>query len=95
MDWWMLELVKLLVLIILAAVLHQLIRRFGKNYVADIFRTTPQIGRSFIVLADFAYYLIFVAYTLFNVQFDRPREWAATVNASQLEESVFSLAGSA
>ena len=93
MEWWVLELIKFLALIVLAVGLHQLIRRFGKNYVGDIFRSTPQVGRNFIILADFAYYLIFGAYTLFNVNFDRQKEWAATVNATQLEQFVFSLAG--
>ena len=93
MDWWILELIKGLGLIVLAVVLHRVIRGFGKNYVNDIFRSTPQIGRNFVVLADVAYYLIFVAYTLFNVNFDRQKEWAATVNASQLEQFVFSFAG--
>ena len=93
MEWWVLELIKFLALIVLAIGLHQLIRRFGKNYVGDIFRSTPQVGRNFIILADFAYYLIFGAYTLFNVNFDPQEDWVATVGASQLEEFVFSLAG--
>jgi hypothetical protein len=93
MAWWILELIKFLVLIALAVSLHQLIRRFGKNYVADIFQATPRIGRNFIILADFAYYLIFAAYTLFNVNFNQATGWRATVNSAQLEEFVFSLAG--
>ena len=93
MTWWVLEFIKILALIVLAISLHQMIRRFGKSYVADIFRATPSIGRSFIVLADFAYYLIFAAYTLFNVNFNQAEGWAAMVNSQQLEEFVFSLAG--
>jgi len=93
MDWWILEVIKILVLSILAVGLHQLIRRFGKRYVADIFGSSPEIGRAFIILADVAYYLIFVAYILFNLRLERQKEWAATVNASQLEGSVFSVAG--
>ena len=93
MDWWILELIKGLSLIIFAVVLHRLIRGFGKNYVADIFRFTPQVGRNFLVLADIAYYLIFVAYTLFWVKLERPSDWAAEVNAPQLEQFVFSFAG--
>ncbi len=93
MDWWILEFIKGLSLIILAVVLHRLIRRFGKNYVTDIFRSTPQIGRNFLVLADVAYYLIFAAYTLFWLKLQRPIDWAAEVNASQLEQFVFSFAG--
>ena len=93
MDWWILELIKGLGLIVLAVVLHRLIRRFGKNYVSDIFRSTPQMGRSFLVLADIACYLIFAAYTLFWVKLERPGDWAAEVDASQLEQFVFSFAG--
>ena len=93
MDWQLLELLKILVLIILAIALHQLIRRFGKNYAADIFRSTPQTGTSFLALADIAYFLIFAAYILFNVRFERPESWADTVNATQIQESVASIAG--
>ena len=93
MDWWTLELIKGLALIIVAVAVHRLIRGFGKNYVSDIFRSTPQIGRSFLVLADIAYYLIFAAYTLFWVKLERPQEWSTEVNASQLEQFVFSFAG--
>ena len=93
MDWWIGELVKILVLIILAVGLHQFIRRFGKSYAADIFQSSPQLRRVFLVLADVAYYLIFAAYILFNVHFERADNWGATVNASQLENIVFSMAG--
>ena len=93
MDWWILELIKGLALITLAVVLHRVIRGFGKNYVSDIFRDTPEIGRNFLVLADVAYYLIFAAYTLFWLKLERPSDWAAEVNASQLEQFVFSFAG--
>ena len=93
MDWWILELVKGVALLILAVALHKVIRGFGKTYVSDIFRSTPQIGRNFLVLADISYYLIFAAYTLFWVKLQRPGEWAAEVNAAQLEQFVFSFAG--
>ena len=93
MDWWTLEIIKIVALIVLAVGLHQTIRRFGKQYATDIFRATPPIGRTFLILADISYYLIFVAYILFNVNFDRQTDWAATVKADQLEDFVFSLAG--
>ena len=50
MDWWILELIKGLGLIILAVVLHRLIRAFGKDYVNDIFRSTPQSGGTSLFL---------------------------------------------
>ena len=93
MDWWILELIKGISLMVMAVAVHRWIRGFGKDYVADIFRITPQVGKNFLVLADISYYLIFAAYTLFWVKLERPRDWAAEVNASQLEQFVFSFAG--
>lgn len=103
MHWAALEVLKIVVLVIFAVGLHQMIRRFGKTYAADVFEATPQIGRSFILLADMAYYLIFAAYILFNLHFERPvREsdgqilgyrWEEMVGAAQLQDSVFSVAG--
>ncbi len=40
MDWQTLELLKIVVLIVLAIGLHQFIRKFGKNYATDIFEST-------------------------------------------------------
>ena len=104
MDWATLEAFKVVVLIVLAVGLHQLIRRFGKHYAAAVFESTPQIGRSFITLADFAYYLIFVAYILFNMNVERPvrydaqgnpagHRWEQAVGATQVQDSIASLAG--
>ena len=103
MDWQALELLKVVVLIVLAIGLHQFIRAFGKNYTASIFESTPEIERNFRVLADVAYYLIFAAFVLFNVHFEkvyrtlpngsRVDVWADQVNAAQLGEAVSSIAG--
>ncbi|MCH8823980.1 MAG: hypothetical protein IH984_10770 [Planctomycetes bacterium] len=103
MNWQTLESLTIVAMLILAIGLHQLIRRFGKNYAAEIFRSTPSIGTSFLILADVAYYLIFAAYILSNVHFERVYRtlsdgsridiWAERVNASQLQDSVSSIAG--
>ena len=103
MNWQTLESLTIVAMLILAIGLHQLIRRFGKNYTAEIFRSTPGIGTSFLILADVAYYLIFAAYILSNVHFERVYRtlfdgsridiWAERVNASQLQDSVSSIAG--
>ncbi len=103
MDWQTLELLKIVVLTVLAIGLHQFIRKFGKNYTTNIFESTPEIGRNFVVLADVAYYLIFAAYILFNVHFEKVYQtlangsrveiWADQVNAAQLGEAVSSIAG--
>jgi hypothetical protein len=61
MDWWILELVTAGALIATVIVLGPFIKRFGRSYAAEVFRANPNTGKSFIVLMDFAYYLIFGA----------------------------------
>ena len=70
MDWWVLELLWFAGMVFLALWLGPFIRRFGKSYAADMFRANPRTGKSFIVLMDVAYYLIFFAFILFTVQFE-------------------------
>ena len=57
----------------LALWLGPFIKRFGKSYAADVFRANPRTGKSFIVLMDIAYYLIFSSYILFTVTFEPER----------------------
>ncbi|MGH9164820.1 MAG: hypothetical protein ACRDZW_04810, partial [Acidimicrobiales bacterium] len=70
MDWWVLELLTNALLVGVALWLGPLIKRFGKSYAADVFRANPRTGKSFIVLTDIAYYLIFFSYILFTVSFE-------------------------
>ena len=93
MDWWILELLWFALMLGLALWLGPFIRRFGKSYAADIFRANPRTGKSFIVLMDVAYYLIFVAFILFTVHFEPDDGWADTVNASQLRASAVRVGG--
>ena len=81
MDWWVLELLTTAFLMSLALWLGPLIKRFGKSYAADVFRANPRTGKSFIVLTDIAYYLIFFAYILFTVSFQPKGNWGQTVTA--------------
>ena len=74
MDWWVLELLADAVLIALALWLGPLIKRFGKSYAADVFRANPRTGKSFIVLTDIAYYLIFLSYIMFTMRVRPGRE---------------------
>lgn len=93
MDWWILEIVAAVVLATLALVLGPFIKRFGRSYAADVFRSNPSTGKSFIVLTDFAYYLIFTAYIAFTTTIDRPRDWGETVGADQVQHSVARVGG--
>lgn len=93
MDWWVLEAIWFSTMVILAVWLGPFIRRFGKSYAADVFRANPRTGKSFIVLMDVAYYLIFFAYILFTVQFEPAGGWEQTVNADQLRATAVRLGG--
>jgi hypothetical protein len=93
MDWWILEVLWFAFMVSLAIWLGPFIRRFGKSYAADVFRTNPRTGKSFIVLMDVAYYLIFFAFILFTVQFEPAKGWAETVNAGQLRATAVRIGG--
>jgi Kef-type K+ transport system membrane component KefB len=93
MDWWILELLWFATMVGLALWLGPFIRRFGKAYAADVFRANPRTGKSFIVLMDVAYYLIFFAYILFTVKFEPDHGWERTVNANQLQACTLRLGG--
>ena len=93
MDWWILEVITTLVLVAIACWLGPLIKRFGRSYAADVFRANPRTGKSFIMLTDIAYYLIFFAYILFTVTFAPRDTWADTVNADQLQFETARIAG--
>jgi hypothetical protein len=93
MDWWILELVTAAVLVAVVTVLGPLIKRFGKAYAADVFQANPRTGKSYLVLMDFAYYMIFGAYILFVVKWEPDTGWADQVNAEQMQGSVVRLGG--
>lgn len=93
MDWWILELIWFAAMTGLALWLGPFIRRFGKAYAADVFRANPRTGKSFVVLMDVAYYLVFFAYILFTVKFEPDKEWENTVNANQLQASTIRVGG--
>ncbi len=93
MDWRVLEIITMGILIAIVIVFGPFIKRFGKSYAAEVFRANPSTGKSFIVLMDFAYYLIFGAYVLFTPVFQRPSSWAETVNAAQFKVETAKVAG--
>lgn len=93
MDWWILELLWFAFMVGLAIWLGPFIKRFGKSYAADVFRANPRTGKSFIVLMDVAYYLIFFAFILFTVQFEPSGGWEQTVNADQLRATAVRVGG--
>ena len=93
MPWWVLELITTGVLIVVVLVLGPLIKRYGRSYAADVFLASPRTGKSYLVLMDVAYYLIFGAFILLTATFNPPANWAETVNADQLQHETVRLAG--
>lgn len=93
MDWWVLEIATNLALIAIALWLGPFIKRFGRAYAADVFHDNPQTGKSYIVLTDIVYYLIFSAYILFTVQLVPQASWAHWVTAEQVAHSLTRVGG--
>ena len=93
MAWWILEVLTTALLVVIACWLGPLIKRFGRSYAADVFRANPRTGKSFVMLTDVAYYLIFFSYILFTITYAPRESWAQTVNAQQLQHETARVAG--
>ncbi len=85
MPWWILEIATNAVLIGIALWLGPFIKRFGRAYAADVFHDNPLTGKSYIVLTDIVYYLIFSAYILFTVRVEAPSYFGGDVHADPAE----------
>jgi hypothetical protein len=92
MPWWILEIASDLVLVAIAVWLGPFIKRFGRAYAADVFHDNPLTGKSYIVLTDIVYYLIFAAYILFTIRTQAPT-LAGDVTADQVKETAARLGG--
>ena len=93
MAWWILEVGTVLVLIGIAFWLGPFIKRFGRAYAADVFHDNPLTGKSYIVLTDVVYYLIFTAYILLTIRTQAEDEWQGLVTADQVSDSLAKVAG--
>jgi hypothetical protein len=91
MKWWGIELITDIVLVAIAIGLGPFIKRFGRAYAADVFRANPRTGKSYLVLTDVAYYLIFTSFMLFTVTFVAPDNWTST--GEQLKHEVSRVGG--
>jgi len=92
MPWWVIELITNIVLVALAVGLGPFIKRFGRSYAADVFRANPRTGKSYLVLTDVAYYLIFTSFVLFTVTFVEPTDWKVSTG-EQLQHEVARVGG--
>lgn len=92
MSWWVIELITDILLVVIVVVLGPLIKRFGRAYAGDVFRANPRTGKSYLVLMDVAYYLVFTAYILFTVTFEPSLQWQRS-NPAVLQDEVVRVAG--
>jgi hypothetical protein len=88
MPWWILEVGTNLALLAIALWLGPFIKRFGRAYAADVFHDNPLTGKSYIVLTDIVYYLIFAAFILFSVHVAPQTSWKNTISEKVSAEQV-------
>lgn len=90
MPWWILEVGTTIVLVAIAVWLGPFIKRFGRAYAADVFHDNPLTGKSYIVLTDIVYYLIFAAFILMTANFAPVwnNQFTGLVTAEQVQASV-------
>jgi hypothetical protein len=94
MPWWSLEILTNAVMVALVVALGPLIRRFGRTYAADVFRTHSTTGDRFLGLLDVAYYLVFTAYIVLWLFFEPSMEWLGPAGFShQLDDSLARVGG--
>ncbi|MDU0314757.1 hypothetical protein RKE38_13745 [Phycicoccus sp. M110.8] len=88
MPWWVLEVATNLVLLGIALWLGPFIKRFGRAYAADVFHDNPLTGKSYIVLTDIVYYLIFAAFILFSLHVSPQADWKNDITGHVTAEQV-------
>lgn len=96
MSWWIIELITNIILVAIVLILGPLIKRFGRAYAGDIFRGNPRTGKSYLVLMDVAYYLIFTALILFTMTLSPPLDWrspAPQALGNQLQHEIARVGG--
>lgn len=91
MPWWVLELATTAILIGIALWLGPFIKRFGRAYAADVFHDNPMTGKSYIVLTDVVYYLIFAAYILFSANLQQQDAWPSFTGSVTTEQVGFEM----
>ena len=93
MPWWVLEIGTDAVLVAIAVWLGPFIKRFGRAYAADVFHDNPMTGKSYIVLTDIVYYLIFTAYILFTIRVDAPVYYQGEVHPDLVKVELVRIGG--
>ncbi len=74
-PWWALEALTAAILVTLILVLGPLIRRFGGIFATSVFTAHPSTAHHFLRVLDVAYYLVFTAFVLIEIQVVPREEW--------------------
>jgi hypothetical protein len=83
-PWWSLELLTTVLLVIAVITLGPLIRRFGRIYVATVFRANPPTAMRFLSLLDVAYYLAFSSFVLMTITIEPYPSWLAPSGTTEV-----------
>lgn len=86
LPWWSVVTVVVVIQIALVLILGPTIRRFGKAYAADLFRTSPGTGSRFLSLLDVAYYLVFSGIVFIAVPYAEDPSWIGSGGLAALVE---------
>lgn len=87
LPWWSVVAVVVAVQVAIVSVVGPAIRRFGRTYADDVFRTNPSTGPRFLALLDVAYYLVFVGYILIVIPFRPEAVWRSAGGFPELLQS--------
>ncbi len=75
LPWWAIVTAATAAKVALVVVVGPAIRRFGRVYADDVFRTGPETGTRFLALLDVAYYLVFTGVVLVSIPLDPDPAW--------------------
>lgn len=92
-DRPMMELLELVALTTLIAVLGPAIRRFGRDYVGDLWPADRATPSALLRLIDLAYYLVFAGYVLLTTELESGVITTADVLGPQLSEAAQRVGG--
>ncbi|HSJ70568.1 MAG TPA: hypothetical protein VLA29_02855 [Acidimicrobiia bacterium] len=84
LPWWSIVAAAVAIEVAIVIVVGPAIRRFGRIYADDIFRTGPETGRRFLALLDVAYYLVFTGVVLISIPFDPEPTWSLSGGVAEV-----------
>lgn len=94
LPWWSIVAAVVAFEVVIVIALGPAIRRFGRAYADDVFRTNPQTGGRFLALLDVAYYLVFSGLVLVSIPMDSELAWSRPGGAvAVLQEEGLRLGG--